>query len=156
MNQISSEIEREFPFVEKPQGRSLSFHKSDCDHCIYLRRDLEVYKGKELPREAIRCVHQEMSSLSAKGFAWVLPSYLRYAIASKPSYSNTEVEFLIYNLGPELKHQPEAMQRLSGLSSGQISCLISFLAWLKSQEHWVNYCSEDIERAENFLRTLKA
>ena len=153
--EITCEIEREFPFVNRPQGIAISFHKVGCDQCVYLREDLEVYKGKELPEEGITCIHQDMSCLSAQGWSWVFPSYLRYSLKTEASYSDTATEFLIYNLGPKLEHQSETIQRLSGFRDSQISCLRDFLGWLGSQEHWGNYAGDDIDRAIKFLRTLK-
>lgn len=133
---LRKEIEPAFTFVEKPNGLSLSFHKDDCHQCGYLRDDLAQYKGKELPPEGIREIHQEMSCLSAQGWRWALPSYLRYCLTEEAGYDQLEIEFLIYNLAPELKYQLETKRRLSALSQDQILCLINFLEWCKVHEHW--------------------
>ncbi|WP_097459230.1 DUF6714 family protein [Mangrovitalea sediminis] len=153
---LRKEIEATFPFVEKPQGLALSFHKDACFQCEYLRKDLQSFKGKELPPEGIREIHQEMSCLSAKGWRWVLPSYLRYSLAEDASYDKTETEFLIYNLSPGLKYQLETKQRLAALNEEQLLCLIHFLEWCQEHEHWGQYCAEEISAGIAFLSTLRA
>ncbi|XQE65164.1 DUF6714 family protein [Pseudomonas sp. P3C3] len=153
---IQSEVEKHFPFVAKPKGAAVSFHKDDCLHCNFLREDLLPYKGHELPVDAIRCLHQEMSCLSASGWRWALPSYLRYCLTKEAEASGMETEFLIYNLGPAPKYQAEARVRLSALNQEQINCLLNFLLWCKEHEYWSTYCPEDIQRAIEFILTLRA
>ena len=128
--ELLSEVESEFPFVSKPQGIALSFHKDKCDLCEYLRSDLETVTGKELSREALRDIYNEMSCLSAEGWRWALPSYLRHCLGASGSYDDSETEFLIYNLGPLPEHQAETLQHLAALSNEQLGCLIHFLEWL--------------------------
>ena len=74
MDKFPKEIESFFPFVDKPKGIALSFHKKDCHQCKELREDLEDFKGQQLPPKTIRYIHQELSCLSAEGWCWVLPS----------------------------------------------------------------------------------
>ena len=62
------EVEEVFIPVNKPSGFALSFHKVGCDLCEYLRKDLENYRDRLLPPEAIRYIHGEISCLSAKGW----------------------------------------------------------------------------------------
>jgi hypothetical protein len=150
------EVEKVFSFIEKPKGLELSFHKDDCPQCGYLRNDLDQYKDTQLSPAGIREIHQEMSCLSARGWRWVLPSYLLFCLTEKASYSQMETEFLIYNLAPELKHQLEAKQRLSGLNQEQINCLVHFLEWCQQHEHWGQYCPEEISSAIAFLSTIRA
>ncbi|MDX5373726.1 MAG: hypothetical protein LPK18_14990 [Pseudomonadaceae bacterium] len=153
---ILNEVERAFGFVAKPKGASISFHKDGCFQCDFLRKDLLAYKGRELPYEAIRCINQEMSCLSASGWRWALPSYLRYCLTTKTDAADMETEFLIYNLGPAPKYQAEAIMRFSALNQEQINCLHSFLLWCQEHERWSKYCPEHIERAINFILTLRA
>ncbi len=153
---IQSDVERLFTFVAKPKGTEISFHKDDCFKCKYLRKDLLPYKDQELPIEAIRCLHQEMSCLSASGWRWALPSYLGYCLTKEAEASGMETEFLIYNLGPAPEYQAEARDRLSALNQDQINCLLNFLFWCKEHEHWSTYCPEEIQRAIEFILTLKA
>lgn len=154
-DQLKQEIAEVFPLVDKPQGLEISFHKDDCTQCRYLRDDLAEFTGRELSPEGIRCIHHEMSCLSSAGWRWALPSYLRYSITQEAVYHQTETEFLIYNLRPELKYQVETLKRLSALNSMQIKCLIHFLEWCQEHEHWGNYCSEDIPPGIAFLSTIE-
>ena len=153
---LKTEIETVFPYVEKPKGLALSFHKDDCSQCGYLREDLDKYKGKELPPEGIREIHQEMSCLSAQGWRWALPSYLLYCLTEEASYNQMETEFLIYNLAPELKYQLETKKRLSALNRDQLLCLVHFLEWCQRHEHWGQYCSKKIASGFSFLSTVRA
>src|SRR3990167_1862995 len=118
------EVEIAFPFVPKPEGLEISFHKVGCHECDYLREDLADVKGSEVDANALRTVVQEMSSLSAKGWRWILPSYLRHCLSVDSTYDDMETEFLIYNLRPDLKYQKDTIARLSLLNSRQIDCLI--------------------------------
>ena len=154
-NELRNEIERLFPFVPKPEGSSLPFHKDECFECEHVRMYLAEYEGSELPPKAIRWIYQEMSCLSADGWRWVLPSYLRYCLTQEASSSDIETEFLIYNLGPSERFKDETLNRLSMFNSDQIKCLIGFLLWCKNQEHWAIYCPEDIDRAIDFLGQIR-
>lgn len=124
--ELSKEIEECFPYLEKPIGSELSFHGEGCHQCYFLRADLEEYKGKELPPDAIRHIHQELTCLSASGYSWVLPSYLRFCLTDLAAYNQMETEFLIYNLGPKEEFQPDTLKRLSELNKRQINCLLHF------------------------------
>jgi hypothetical protein len=152
---LLKEVEKVFVPVAKPSGFAISFHKVGCDLCRYLRNDLEIHKDRWLPPDAIRTIYGEISCLSAKGWRWVLPSYLHHClVADSTTDHNQETEFLIYNLGPDLKYQKETMQRLSLLNAKQIACLIHFLEWCADHEYWSVYCREDINKALAFMRTL--
>ena len=153
---LLDEVERSFGFVAKPRADAISFHDTACDLCSYLRQDLLPYKDEQLPYEAIRCVHQEMSCLSATGWRWVLPSYLRYCLTEAAQVSEMEIEFLIYNLAPSAKHQPDTLKRLSALNQMQISCVLSFLRWCENHKKWSAYCPAEIQQAIEFISTLKA
>jgi hypothetical protein len=152
---LLKEIEEAFPFINKPQGFSLSFHKDGCLNCDIVRRDLEEYPGQELPRKALRYLHTEMGCLSAKGWSWVFPSLLRYCVGVDDTYDGIETEFLIYSLGPDLKFQKDVMEHLSELNGPQISCLIHFLDWCGNHPHWSEYCPEEIERAKGFMQSYR-
>jgi hypothetical protein len=147
---LLQEIERAFPFVKKPEGIDISFHKDDCLHCKSLREDLQQYQEEFLPPKGIREIYSEMSCLSAEGWRWALPSYLRFCVNNQPA--KDETEFLIYNLGPEEKHHEETIIRLSKLSEEQIYCLVSFLQWCQGNEYWSKYCLSNIEQGIEFLR----
>ncbi len=152
---LLKEVEKVFVQVNKPSGLAISFHKVGCCQCEYLRKDMACHEGQWLPSEAIRYLHGEMSCLSAKGWRWVLPSYLRHCLTQDTNKDPKETEFLIYNLGPALKYQKETIQRLSMLNAEQITCLIHFLEWCAAHEHWSKYCPEDIDKALAFMRTLR-
>ncbi|MCP4488288.1 MAG: hypothetical protein GY820_13345 [Gammaproteobacteria bacterium] len=152
---LTKQIEDSFPFVPKPKGEGLSFHKDDCFHCGYLRGDLEDYNDPELPPEGIRLIHQEMSCLSAKGWRWALPSYLRYCLTDEAAYNEMEIEFLIYNFAPIEEHKKETKERLGELNTQQIDCLINFIDWCNSQDKWASYCPAEIAGAKEFLNSLK-
>lgn len=156
VNELRSEIESNFTFVEKPKGAALSFHQDDCDQCRYLREELMEYEGRDLSPQAIRHIYQEMSCLSEKGWRWALPSYLRYCLTDEAQYNRIETEFLIYNLNPAQKYQAETSKRLSALSHDQIQCLIHFLEWCKQNEHWSQYCPDEIASGIAYLSAIRA
>lgn len=149
---LSELIESVFPFVEMPSAAELiSLGRPDSE---YLTQELERYRGKQIVGDTIRLIHQELSYLSAKGWRWILPHYLRFCLTPEAEYNRMETEFLIYNLGPDLKFQGDTTQRLALLASRQISCLIDFLRWCQNQEYWREYCPDQLSRAIGFLRTL--
>ena len=148
------EVDTVFPPVAKPQGLDLSFHRSGCAKCDFLRKDLGDFNGPELPAEGLRHIHQDMSCLSAKAWRWVLPSYLKHCLSANDVLRD-ETEFLLYNLGPEPKFQEETIERLALLNVQQIDCLIHFLEWCAAHPYWSRYCDDDIARAATFLRTLR-
>ena len=151
---LAQELEKVFPFIEKPKGIDLSFHKDDCFHCRYLRNDLKDFKGNQLSKDGIRELYNDMSCLSASGWAWVFPSYLRLCLNQEASYFANETEFLIYNLGPEKKYKEETMQRLSCFSSQQLKCILHFIGWWQNNEHWAQFCDRELEQANEFISEL--
>ncbi|MDF1780862.1 MAG: hypothetical protein P1U67_06155 [Alcanivoracaceae bacterium] len=153
---LLQEIQSVMPPVQKPVGIDICFHKDGCFECEALRREIQKFGGKELPTEGIREIHQDMSSLSAKGWRWALPSYLEFSLSEDASVRNTETEFLIYNLAPAPEHQAETKERLSELNREQIVCLLHFLEWCLNHEHWGQYCQEDIKAGIAFLSTISA
>ena len=153
--ELLAEVSKVFPHVEKPKGLELSFHKDACSLCQYLRRDLQAFSGRELPARGLRIIYNEMSCLSAAGWRWALPSYLRRCLAATGTYDDYETEFLIYNLGPKSEHQAETIQRLADLNDEQIACLVHFLGWCAVHPHWSDYCPDSIARAQSFLGTLR-
>jgi hypothetical protein len=116
---------------------------------------MEKY-GKEIPKEGLRWLHNELSCLSSKGMQWVLPSLLRYCVQVNDTYDGLETEFLIYHFSPELKYQKDAIRQLSELTKNQISCLADFIEWCKCHEHWSSYCDEELQRAAVFLGNINA
>lgn len=153
---LLTEVKKVFSPIKKPSGFAISFHKVGCAQCEYLRKDLEIYTDGLLPPEAIRYMHGEMSCLSAKGWRWVLPSYLHHCLtADSTTDGDQSTEFLICNLAPDLKYQKEAMQRLSLLNPEQVNCLIHFLEWCAQHAYWSTYCPEDINKGLAFMRTLR-
>jgi hypothetical protein len=154
-NILLKEIEAEFPFVERPPTSNLVFH-SGCGGCADLIDDLEGLTGSSISVEGIRAIHQSLPHLSAEGWRWMLPSYLRYAITPEAEYNRMEVEFLVYSLRPRLNFQADTAKRLSLLAPGQIRCLIDFLKCCRSNKFWKEYFPEDIEEATNYLSSLLA
>lgn len=151
---LLEEIDTVFPYIPKPQGLELSFHKAGCFECEYLRKDFEKYREPYLPDEAIRYLYNDLSCLSSNGWLWVFPSYFRYCITKTSGYDDVETEFLIYALSPDLKYQKETIERLSCFSLPQLECLIHFLEWCGEHEHWSEYCSDEIEKGLGFLHSL--
>lgn len=152
---LKREIEDQFTFVDKPEGLAISFHEDDCHQCEFLREELEKYCEQELPEEGIRDVHVEMSCLSAQGWRWALPSYLRYCLTDEALLTEQETQFLIYNLAPGVEYQSETTSRLSLLSDGQIHCLVHFLEWCREHEHWGKYFPQEISSGIVFLSALR-
>jgi len=152
---LIQEIEKAFPYIKKPQGLELSFHKDECPHCYYLRKEMEQY-DEAIPKEGLRWLHNELSCLSAKGMQWVLPSLLKYCVSTNGVSDGSETEFLIYHLSPKLEYQKDTIQQLSKLSKIQLDCLESFIKWCKNDEHWSRYCGNEIEHASNFLASVNA
>lgn len=153
---VLAEVNRVFPYVEKQTGIDISFHKFDCGHCQYLREDLEEFVGIKLPSKALRTVYGEMSSLSADGWNWILPSYLRHCLSVENNYDDLETEFLIYNLGPDEKYIEETLLRLAVFNIEQVDCIVHFLEWCGCHKHWSEYCPENIEKALAFMRTVRS
>lgn len=152
---LIQEIENCFPYVEKPQGLALPFHKNGCHQCEFLVEDLELYKEQQIPEKGIREAYTEMSCLSAKGWRWVLPSYLRLCVLSVEECRDF-TEFLIYNLSPAEAHKAGAKERLSELNQEQLNCILSFLNWCQTSGHWVSkYCPENVAQAVVFINELK-
>jgi hypothetical protein len=153
---LIQEIENCFPYVEKPQGLALPFHRDGCHQCEFLVEDLAPYKEQKVSEKGIREVYTEMSCLSAKGWRWVLPSYLRECVLFVEE-SRDFTEFLIYNLCPAEAHTQGAIERLSELNQAQLNCILSFLNWCQSSEHWGSkYCPEKVAEAVVFINKLKA
>lgn len=153
---LIQEIENCFPYVEKPCGSELPFHKVGCNQCDFLVADLEPYKEKKISEKGIREAYTEMSCLSAKGWCWVLPSYLRHCVLSIDE-SRDFAEFLIYNLSPREEHKQGVAERLSEINHEQLNCILSFLYWCESSEHWVSkYCPDNLAEAIVFVNKLKS
>lgn len=152
---LIQEIEACFPYVEKPQEHLLPFHKENCHQCYFLVNDLDTYKEKEIPHEGIREVYTEMSCLSAKAWYWVMPSYLRQCVLLVDECRDF-TEFLIYNFSPAEEHKPIITTRLSEFNREQLNCIISFLHWCNTSDHWVStYCPENLAAAIAFINKLK-
>ncbi len=147
-------VEEAFPFVDKPKGLDLSFHKDDCSHCHFLRKALESHVSRELSASGIREIFSEMSCLSSEGWLWVFPAYLRLCLKQNASAQSDETEFLIYNLGPSTEFEEETKQRLSGFNRKQLACLLAFVNWLQENEYWSSYCGKELAVAKTFLSSL--
>jgi len=57
--QLLREVENAFPFVPKPTGDGLSFHKDDCLQCKFLRNDLAKYDKPEIAVLSSAVNHQD-------------------------------------------------------------------------------------------------
>lgn len=153
---LLAEIRAVFPKIGMPSQRELRFHPDGCYQCTYLSEYLDERREQTVDGAMIRYMHQEMSCLSAKGWAWALPHYLPFCLTPEAEYNKMEIEFLIYNLGPQDKFKEEQKRRLSALTDPQIRCLALFIDWLRAQPKWSEYCPEDVARARLFLRELGA
>ena len=154
--ELEPAISEEFPFIPMPEKESLKFHSHGCLECDYLANDLDYVRCKEINGEVIRLIHREMFCLSAAGWCWALPHYLRFCLTPEAEYNRMETEFLIYNLGPAEQFEEESKERFSLLSQRQISCLLLFLEHLEQSPHWSEYCPENIARARKFIGALRA
>jgi hypothetical protein len=152
---LLAEMEKVLPPIPKPLGRALSFHPTDCMQCEFLRRDLENYNDPLIPDEAVFCLRNELSLLSAEGFRWALLSYLRRCL-TQDSGVDEETEFLIYTLGPDPEHESETESRLSLLSPPQLQLLLSFFERCAKHPHWSEYCPDEIAKARSFVARLVA
>jgi hypothetical protein len=155
VDDLRNELAACFPQVEMPPRSELLFHR-DCRECADLLEDLDSLRGSKIDGDAIRLLHQELSHLSPAAWRWILPHYLEFCLTPEARYNQMETEFLIYNLGPDLKFQADTAQRLSLLSDNQITCLIHFLEWLLRDEHWNEIYSVHLNKAISFLHVLSA
>ncbi|MDM5178635.1 hypothetical protein PO883_15660 [Massilia sp. DJPM01] len=153
---LLAEISIAFPPVKMPGKSDLRFHRDSCFHCDYLARDLETFRGKPVGAAVIWVLHRELSSLSAKGWAWALPHYLPFCLSPEAQDKRTETEFLLYSLAPVEKFEAETRVRLSALNGPQVTCLVHFVEWCKAHPHWGTYCPSEIEDALNFLKRMQA
>jgi hypothetical protein len=155
-DELLAEIQGAFPLVEMPSEVELRFHPEGCDHCSYLSGDIAELRGKTIDGAAIRRMHQEMSCLSAMGWAWALPHYLPFCLTAEAEYNQMETNFLVYNFAPEDQYKAETLQRLSLLSTDQVRCLIHFIEWLQVHPTWGDFFPEELSKALEFLRALDA
>lgn len=151
---LLAEIHAAFPPVEMPSEAELRYHAEGCFQCDYLASELASLRGKPIDGAVIRHMHQEMSCLSAKGWAWALPHYLPFCLTPEAEYNRMETDFLVYSLGPEEQYRQETRERMSLLNARQVKCLISFVEWLREHPHWGEFFPEEIEEASRFLHAL--
>src|SRR4051812_1322877 len=151
---LLTEIRAAFPLVAMPAQRDLRFHSDGCVQCRYLSEYLDERRGHIVDGPVIRYMHQEMSCLSAKGWAWALPHYLPFCLTPEAEYNKMETEFLVYNLGPDKKFQNDRQRQLALLSSAQLRCLVHFLEWLQTHPQWSEYFPSDIRKAIEFLHAI--
>src|SRR5438552_11320798 len=151
---LLTEIRAAFPVVTMPAERDLRFHPDGCFQCDFLSEYLDAHRALTVDGPVIRYMHQEMSCLSAEGWAWALPHYLPYCLTPEAEYNRMETEFLIYNLGCADQYKGNMKSQLSGLTERQIRCLISFVEFLSEHPVWSEYCPDDIARALLFVRGL--
>ena len=154
---IREEIGNAFNFVAKPAHGAFLVRRDNRYDCQHVKEALDSYNEMELPPQALRHLHSDLSCLSPKGFRWALPSYLRYCVSDPALLYRDELvetEFLIYHLSHELEYQAEVTQQLSVLNSQQIDCLISFVDWCKEGD-WGEYYSDHLTKAHDFLVTLR-
>ena len=150
-SELLAEIRIVFPAIKMPAYADLRFHRDGCYECDCLARELEECRGRSVDGSVIRLLHQEMSSLSAKGWTWALPHYLLFCLRPEAEYNQMETEFLLYNLAPKEEFVPETLIRLSALNRPQVECLVHFVEWLKAHPRWSSYCPSEIETALEFL-----
>jgi hypothetical protein len=85
-SKVLGEIRAAFPELPMPAERELRFHSDGCDQCAYLSEYLHENRNKPVDGPIIRYMHQEMSCLSAKGWAWALPHYLPFCLTPEAEY----------------------------------------------------------------------
>ena len=153
--ELLRKIEKLFPLIDKPARHEISAHNDDCFQCHYLREESEKY-DIEISRQGLRWFHNELSLFSGKGLVWVLTSLLRYCVSVDDTYDGAETEFLIYHLSPAKEYENDTISQLEAFSRDQIGCLMSFISWCKAHQYWKDYCLEDIEKAECFLKKINA
>jgi hypothetical protein len=146
-------VERTFPLVDRPAAEDLPYHPGDCAHCYFTTRELLEHPGPALPPEAVRSLHNDLSSLSAAATAWVLPSYLRHVLTTEDPRDPLPTEYLIYTLGPSPEHAAETAERLARLTAEQVGTLLALLEHLRGNG-WADSHADDLDRAAAFLRGL--
>jgi hypothetical protein len=146
--ELLSEVVETFRYVPRPSLSEIRFHKDECAHCEMTAKFLAGYTEPALPASAIRWLCDELSSLSAEATRWLLPSYLRHVLTD-PIEMERPIEFLIYNIS--LSPSDELQKRLSGLNDRQVECLRAVIDFWCRDEHWGDYCSEELERARTVL-----
>lgn len=154
-DELLAEIRRAFPVLPMPTMRALQFHSDGCAQCEYLSEYLHERREQVVDGNVIRYMHQEMSCLSSKGWAWALPHYLPYCLTPEAEYNGMETEFLIYNFGCDDRYKEDMRTRLSDLTAPQIRCLIRFVEHLDVHPRWSEYCPDEIGRALDFVRGLE-
>ncbi|WP_141291854.1 DUF6714 family protein [Ideonella azotifigens] len=130
-------------------------HDPKCPECSELVNDLQSTPccvGGEL----IRKLYQELSHLSATGWMWILPIYLRYCLSDEAIYNRFETEFLIFNLSPNEIFKGDVRGRLAFITDDQLQVLIDLLIWLHSDEYWEDRWGGRIMAGVDFLTKLKA
>jgi hypothetical protein len=147
-------VEEAFPYLPRPADAELAFHVDACAHCEETLRELAKYSEPTLPEPAIRYLHDELGTLSARGIAWVLPSYLRHVVAHEDERDPLPTEFLIYALAPGADRASETQAQLSLLSARQVEVLQTVVEHLASDPKWNEYCKADLDRARGFVGTL--
>lgn len=152
---LDKEITASFPKVSMPEPSEILFKPQDKSDPEDIVQELENFKRKGVESELVRALHQNLSRLSAKTWRWLLPYYLRFCLTPEAENSQMEIEFLVYALSPSKKFRSDTKERLFLLDIGQVNSLINFIRWLKGQEYWSTYLSEDLDNAEIFLIGIK-
>lgn len=148
-------VERAFPYVERPTDAEIPFHTDACAHCEMTLKDLRGHSGEQLPASAIRWLCDELSTLSAKATAWILPVYLRYVLTAEDPCDPRPTEFLIYALSPAVEHETETRMRLALLNGDQFKALGVVIAYWKDDPYWSEHCPDALDQAAHFLATPK-
>ncbi len=148
-------IELAFPFVEMPPSWSLiSNLATQRAGGAELLHELEEYRGRPIDSELLRSIHQDLHSLSAEGWSWILPHYLRFCMSEAGLDSRAELEFLIYKLDPQPDFHQETVTNLRLLTKRQIKCLIDIVRWCMRDEWFSEYFPEDLQGAMRFLNGI--
>ena len=155
-NPLLNEIASAFPLVDiPPRGNVMSIAASQYPSSDDLLRDIEEFRVRTVSEELIRAVYLELHNLSAEGWSWILPYYLRYCLGDDMENFRTELEFLIYKLDPKKEFLKTATENLSLMSKRQIECLIKVVQWCMSDQHWSKYFPENLQGAMRFLQGLR-
>jgi hypothetical protein len=153
---LLAEIEEAFPRVEMPKSKAIVEHAEGCIRCGMLAEDIESYRDKPLDQAFFRSIHQELSLLSASGWAWLLPHYLPYCLQPEVLAGGSEVEYFVYNMCPHESSEEGSLAHLSALKPQQLACAIHFLEFLQAHSHWAEYCPTEIEAGLRCLRATNA
>lgn len=106
---------------------------------------MRTYTEPSLPKDGVIYLHSELSSLSAKGMQWLLPSLIRAAINCTDKYDSL-ADCLIYDLETYDSRMKNINARYGSLSETQIQRLESTLDFISEQHgHHISLALQTLE-----------